>query len=472
MNKRPLSLRIHLVVTFALSLLVSTLAVMQIDVLFRAAHKVPYTSYEASVNEMNNRLAWLRDEVPLRVNEYAMRAAVQEASGGKYAIYVTDEDGEVRFRSDQAREESHLDLEQLYERSGKFDEPYEGMPYVWIEHSMWEEKEVVLVLQGRLHGKEGYFYVPQSGRNMVLFVLFFVITFYLLNYRKMRRFQQINAGLSELAKGNLSVRLNTHGKDELGFVARNINAMAEKLARQLQQERQTERAKMELITGVSHDLRTPLTSIIGYLDLLRSRAYRDEAEHDRFVQNTYNKTLQLKKLIDDLFDYTRLSSGDIRLDLRRVDMKALLGQLLTEYEPLALERGLTLRARLPEANVPVDVDPEKIVRAIDNLLMNALKFSIAPGEVGVTLMAEDKRIGIVVENEGEPITEEQERKLFERFYKADEARTGAANRDGSGLGLSIARQIATLHGGAITLKHTAGRFVFAIELNREGGIGR
>ncbi|TYP70668.1 sensor histidine kinase [Paenibacillus methanolicus] len=466
MNNRPFSLRIHLVVTFALSLLASTLAVMQIDVLFRAAHKVPYTSYEASVNEMDNRLAWLRDEVPGRANEFSMRAAVEEAGGGQYAVYVTDADGTVRFRSEEAGKKERLNLEQLYERAGNAHDPYEGMPYVKIEPATWQEEEVILVIQGRLHGKDGYFYVPQSGRNMVLFVLFFVITFYLLNYRKMRRFQLINASLSELAKGNLSVRLNTRGKDELGLIAGNINAMAEQLERQLRQERQTERAKMELITGVSHDLRTPLTSIIGYLDLLRSRSYRDEAEHDRFVQNTYNKTLQLKKLIDDLFDYTRLSSGDIQLDIRRVDMKALLGQLLTEYEPLAIERGLTLQARLQAESVPADVDPEKIVRAIDNLLMNALKFSVVPGEVRVTLAAEPERICIVVENEGEPITKEQERKLFERFYKADEARSGAANREGSGLGLSIARQIAALHGGEIALTHRAGHFAFALALNR------
>ncbi|MFC4098614.1 sensor histidine kinase [Paenibacillus xanthanilyticus] len=466
MNKRPFSLRIHLVVTFALSLLVSTLAVMQIDVLFRAAHKVPYTSYEASIEEMDNRLAWLRDEVPGRVNEFSMRAAVEEAGGGQYAVYVADADGTVRFRSEEANNKDRLNMEQLYERAGNAHDPYEGMPYVQIEPTTWQGEEVVLVIQGRLHGKDGYFYVPQSGRNMVLFVLFFVITFYLLNYRKMRRFQLINASLGELAKGNLSVRLNTRGKDELGLIAGNINAMAEQLERQLRQERQTERAKMELITGVSHDLRTPLTSIIGYLDLLRSRSYRDEAEHDRFVQNTYNKTLQLKKLIDDLFDYTRLSSGDIRLDIRRVDMKALLGQLLTEYEPLAIERGLTLQTSLPAESVPADVDPEKIVRAIDNLLMNALKFSVVPGEVRVMLTAEPKRMRIVVENEGEPITEEQERKLFERFYKADEARSGAANREGSGLGLSIARQIAALHGGEIALTHRAGHFAFALALNR------
>lgn len=464
MNRRPFSLRIQLIVTFAVSLLVSTLAVMQIDVLFRSAHKVPYMSYEASISDMNNRLVWLRDELPGRVNDYAMRAAVEEASGGKFAVYVTDEDGAVQFRSEEAGSVDRLDLERLRERAGNADEPYEGMPYVQFEHAVWDKKDVILVIQGRLSGKEGYFYVPQSGRNMVLFVLFFVVTFYLLNYRKMRRFQQINASLSELAKGNLSVRMNTRGKDELGLIAGNINAMAEQLERQLRQERQTERAKMELITGVSHDLRTPLTSIVGYLDLLRSHAYRDAAEHDRFVQNTYNKALQLKKLIDDLFDYTRLSSGDIRLDVRRVDMKALLGQLLTEYEPLAAERGLTLRAQLPAAGVPADIDPEKIMRAIDNLLMNALKFSLVPGEVGVTLTTEDDRIRITVENEGEPITEEQERKLFERFYKADEARSGASSREGSGLGLSIARQIAALHGGEIALTHRAGRFAFRLIL--------
>lgn len=225
---------------------------------------------------------------------------------------------------------------------------------------------------------------------------------------------------------------------------------------------------MELITSVSHDLRTPLTSIIGYLNLLQHDDYADLDEHKRYIRNAYNKTQQLKKLIDDLFEYTRLSGGAERLSLQTIDLNGLLEQIMGEFEPIALEQGLTVR-HIRMANGPVygKVDVEKWVRAVDNLLMNALKFSLRPGDITVRLSQRDGKIVLLVENEGEPVTREQEPLLFERFYKADPSRSGHSAAPGAGLGLSIARNIVELHGGRIGLHHEHGHFTFYIELPQE-----
>lgn len=271
-------------------------------------------------------------------------------------------------------------------------------------------------------------------------------------------------GLDFIARGNLHYRVPLSRKDELGRVAENINAMAEKLERLIEKERQIEKSKMDLITGVSHDLRTPLTSIIGYLELLKNKVYHNEQDMERFVDNTYNKALQLKSLIDDLFEYTRLTTSDAKLETGQFDIRELLTQILAEFQPFAKELGVTVETFLAFKAMPIPMDPGKIRRALDNLLMNALKFSVKPGVVRVSLDARSSFVVIKIENEGTPISKEQEKLLFERFYKADHSRAAQAIQSGSGLGLSIAKNIVERHGGTLSLIHSSGHYNFIIEL--------
>ncbi|MGY5343395.1 sensor histidine kinase [Paenibacillus glucanolyticus] len=299
---------------------------------------------------------------------------------------------------------------------------------------------------------------------LVSFILPFFFTFFFLTRHIIRYVSEMASGLDTIAQGQLDYRVMVKRKDELGDIALNINAMAEKLETQIGRERQMEKAKLELITGVSHDLRTPLTSIIGYLDLLKDKAYQDLKEHDRFVSNTYNKALQLKQLIDDLFAYTRLASNEVSPEMERIDLRELLVQLLVELEPIAKENQLRLEMSIHEAPLVREADPEMIRRAIDNLLMNALKFSVRPGVIRITLLHSDDHMELSIENKGMPITKEQASRLFDRFYKADDARTFQRIQSGSGLGLSIARSIMELHSGALQFHHQDGHFTFSIIL--------
>lgn len=313
----------------------------------------------------------------------------------------------------------------------------------------------------------------QQLYNVLLFVpLFFVIfflSFFLLTRRTVNYLLKLSDGLDVIAGGNLRYRIPIAREDELGRVAENINRMAAELEQRIEKERRTEQSKMELITGISHDLRTPLTSIIGYMELLRNRAYRDEAEHERFIVNSHHKALQLKTLIDDLFEYTRLTNHDVKLLKERIDLKELALQIVAEFQPFAEEHGLRIESAVPPQPLVMELDPGKMRRLIDNLFTNTLKFAAKPGIVRLTLAEEtdgDKRLAVIhLENEGVPITAEQEQRLFERFYKADDSRSnGSSFGSGAGLGLSIARNIALLHGGDIRLIHEGGRFDFRIEL--------
>lgn len=322
---------------------------------------------------------------------------------------------------------------------------------------------VVTILAANVTNRleHGYqlFYIPLFAFTFAFFISFYLFTRLTVNYLLI-----ISDGLIRIAEGNLHYRVPVLQEDELGTVARNINEMAKQLDRKIQKEREIEQSKMELITGISHDLRTPLTSIIGYLDLLQNKSYHSQAEQDRFIQNTHNKAVQLKKLIDDLFEYTRLTSGNPKLSMQTVNMKELLEQLLFEFKPIAQEHELDLHQELPHAHVEACIDIEKFARAMDNLLMNALKFSVKPGQIAVSLQSSGSRLIITLQNKGRPISEEQERHLFDRFYMADESRSGQTVQPGSGLGLSIAKNIIELHGGSVALTHASGVFTFSIDL--------
>ncbi|MBP1173167.1 signal transduction histidine kinase [Paenibacillus sp. PvR133] len=305
-----------------------------------------------------------------------------------------------------------------------------------------------------------------------LFMVIFIITFLALTRRIVRDLISLEQGLQIISEGNLSYRVPVMRNDELGRVAFNINLMAERLQQQIEKERELEISKLEMITGISHDLRTPLTSIIGYIELLRTNSFQNKDEYTRFVQNTYNKAIHLKKLLDDLFEYTRLTSVDTRLDLNKIDVFQLLDQLIFEFEPIAQENGIHIIKDLGNSPIITVIDSKKIARAIDNLLMNALKYSVKPGTVRILMKLDNKQISIEIENKGNPLTQEQENKLFNRFYKVDHSRSSEGIQTGAGLGLSIARNIIELHGGTLTLIHINNIFKFTLTLPFEGVLTR
>ncbi|MBD3919991.1 HAMP domain-containing histidine kinase [Paenibacillus sp. PR3] len=272
--------------------------------------------------------------------------------------------------------------------------------------------------------------------------------------------------ISVIAAGNFEERASVDREDELGTVAVHINSMAERLQIQREKERRDERNRMELITGISHDLRTPLTSMIGYIHLLKDRSYRTETEYDRYVEHTYHQAIRLQKRIDSLFEYTRLTSPEAKLQLQQIYFKELLHQLLTEFQPIAAEHDLAVSWTLPDSETAALLDPDKMVRAIDNLLMNALKFSHRPGEIKVHCALINDSISIQIENDGEALSSEQEERLFDRFYRVDDSRASDNTLIGSGtgLGLAIAQSIARLHGGDLTLNHNQGHYRFCLEI--------
>jgi signal transduction histidine kinase len=269
---------------------------------------------------------------------------------------------------------------------------------------------------------------------------------------------EITAGIQEVAKGELSHRIEVRTSDEFGVVAASINQMAEQLQRSLEEERSAVKAKNDLITGISHDLRTPLTSILGFLEYIEKDRYQDELEMRYYVSIAYEKSLTLRKLIDDLFEYTRVSGGSLPLSLRPLNLTPFLMQLAEEFAPMLEEAGMTYTIVGGQEPLWVQAAPGELVRAYENLFSNAIRYG-AQGklmEIGLTL--EDGEAVVRISNYGEPIPANDLPHLFERFYRVDKSRS--RDTGGTGLGLAIAKSMIELHRGQIAAYSEQGRTDF------------
>jgi len=290
----------------------------------------------------------------------------------------------------------------------------------------------------------------------------FVAFFFLLSHGTIRRIEQLNRAVHRIARGELDVTIPVRTDDELGHLARNLEVMTQQLQRSMDEERRAQQARHELITSVSHDLRTPLTSVLGYLSLIERDRYRDEVELRHYTDLAYAKAQQLQRLVEQLFELTRTSHGGLRLSVVPVNLGELLEQLAEEFVPALEAAGMHYRLTLPEERVTAAVDPDLMVRVLENLVTNAIRYGREGRQVDLALFRDGGHVVVQVANYGEPIPERDLPYLFESFYRVEKSRSHETG--GAGLGLAIARNIVLLHGGCITAFNEAGRTVFEVRL--------
>jgi len=278
----------------------------------------------------------------------------------------------------------------------------------------------------------------------------FLLYFFLLSRRPIRYIEEITAGLQEIAKGDLAHRIEKRTSDELGIVADAVNSMAEQLRRSIEEERSAEKAKRDLITGVSHDLRTPLTSILGFLEYIEEDRYKDEVELRYYLSIVHEKAQSLKKLIDDLFEYTRTSGKRVPLRLAPLNVTDFLSQLAEEFVPQLQKERMIYRLTSTDHALTIQADADELVRAFENLISNAIRYGRSGGQVRIEIAAEGEEVVVRVINYGEEIPERALPFLFERFYRVE----GSRSRDtgGAGLGLAIVKNIVELHNGRVSVR--------------------
>ena len=230
----------------------------------------------------------------------------------------------------------------------------------------------------------------------------------------------------------------------------------------IEDERKIEQSKDELITNVSHDIRTPLTSIIGYLGLIEDGQYHSQEDLLKYTHTAYVKAKQMKSLVEDLFEYTKVRQPTVPVNMVSFDMVQLVEQLAADFELEASRKGLEIQVVTEEKQLLMDGDTEKIVRVFNNLFTNAFKY----GKGATQLVIELKKVGteavIVVKNNGAEIPKHALDSLFDRFYRVEESRNQTTG--GTGLGLAITQSIVALHGGYIYAKSNPKWTSFIIHL--------
>ncbi|ABX41346.1 integral membrane sensor signal transduction histidine kinase [Lachnoclostridium phytofermentans ISDg] len=292
----------------------------------------------------------------------------------------------------------------------------------------------------------------------------FILIFLLLVNRRLKYFKYIINSVKKIDSLKYLSQLEEKGNDEFTELAQNINIMNKRLQDTFMKEKEIEDSKYELITSVSHDLKTPLTSIIGYSDLLNKHGYEDELTRDEYISIVYNKSLRLKDLVNELFEYTKLTGNDVKLDLKRFNVSALINQIAGESIIDFNEKDVELVLINPYKELYSNIDVKLISRVFENIIKNAEKYSISHSTFKIIVESSEEYIEIHFMNKCKDIEEIEINKVFEKFYRLDSARS--SEKEGSGLGLTISKKIIELHHGILEAGKQGDNLVFNIRLDR------
>lgn len=311
----------------------------------------------------------------------------------------------------------------------------------------------------------------------ISFIVFVEIFFKLIDFtieyiRKLRR------SIQQVTSGNYGVQCEVEYDDELGSLAANINVLSktllakEKESEKLKEkeraaldiERNAERQKNELITNVAHDLRTPLTTIVGYLELIKDDTALSKEDVHKYSGIAYEKSIRLQEMMDDLFEFTKLDNADIKLNKSMINLSGLIMQMTDEFYPSFKDCNITPIVDLPEENIYVQGDGQLLARVFDNLISNALKYGYHNTDLKIEVSDDEKYATVKVINHGDTIASEDIPLLFNKFYRTDSSRNSKTG--GTGLGLAITKNIVDLHHGDISVTSDDQITTFIVKFNR------
>lgn len=334
------------------------------------------------------------------------------------------------------------------------------------------------VVQGNPGVTNGIFMIKQSLRlgpfqtqiwsyQRIIIALFVVIDAWVVWWRLRRRYHlyQMNHIIGELhyiAQGHLDHRIPFRLKGSEQHVISSVNALVDSAVKSMDDERKIEKSKDELITNVSHDLRTPLTSIIGYLGLIEDKQYQSEEDILKYTHTAYEKAKQMKNLVEDLFEYTKVQQHGAPVNIMRIDLNQLLEQLTASFELEGQHRGIEISSKVVPNPLMIEADPEKLGRVFNNLVANAFKYGNGASYIRVDARQRADQVEVTVANDGTPIPAQSLDHLFERFYRAEASRSRATG--GTGLGLAIVKSIVDLHHGTVTVTSDENETAFVVTL--------
>lgn len=240
-----------------------------------------------------------------------------------------------------------------------------------------------------------------------------------------------------------------------------MNLVREKALRNAILAKEAEQRKNDLIIYLAHDLKTPLTSVIGYLTLLADETEISQELRAKYTGIALTKAQRLEDLINEFFDITRFNLTNIALETEKISLSRMLEQVASEFEPILAEKELEWELSI-ESPVEIVCDPDKMQRVLDNLIRNAVNYSYPGTSIGLSLRRLEDSVQIQVLNHGKTISKEKLDHIFEQFFRLDTSRSSATG--GAGLGLAISKEIVEQHGGSISAKSADERILFTVLL--------
>ena len=294
-----------------------------------------------------------------------------------------------------------------------------------------------------------------------------VVAIFVTNWRVKRRINQMKLAhildyLKYIAQGHYEIRIPQTDLGEMDEVVSSINHLVDSTVRAIEEERKIEKYKDELITNIGHDIRTPLTSVIGYLGLIENQQYHSQEELARYAHVAYRKAQQMQSLVQDLFTYTATRQTTAEISPVQVQVLRFMEQLVADFELSAREKTIELRLDIRPKNLVASFDVDKMARVFHNLLSNALKYGIGAHYIELLAYQEEDYIYFKVKNDGQPLDQSELEDIFQRSYRADQSRS--ANQPGTGLGLAIVRNIVELHHGRVYAEVEGKETIFTIEI--------
>ncbi|QAY66498.1 HAMP domain-containing sensor histidine kinase [Paenibacillus protaetiae] len=296
---------------------------------------------------------------------------------------------------------------------------------------------------------------------LLLFIPLSVLFFYFLTKPYKTYFQEISTGIHRLSTGAFETKVTIASNDDFQQIAEDINRAGARLKEAIEKGEFAESSKNQLVMNLAHDLRTPLTSVIGYLDIVLKDDQLQQEQAKHYTTIAYAKSKRLEKLIDELFEVTKLSYGLQPVTRGPLDLSALLAQLNEELYPLFETSALEARLHVPPV-LPITGDGEMLARVFENLLVNAARYGSDGQYIDIYAGLDGTSAVVKVVNYGSYIDPGHLPYLFDMFYTGDKART---QQNGStGLGLFIAKNIVEQHGGTITAASSSIQTEFEVRL--------
>ncbi len=276
------------------------------------------------------------------------------------------------------------------------------------------------------------------GMALVFFITFRIYLNWFVKY-----FMEINHGIDDIGRESIG---EVSLPPELSATEKKINTVKHTLEKQKLDMKLTEQRKNDMVMYLAHDLKTPLASVIGYLNLLRDEKQISEELREKYLSVSLDKAERLEDLINEFFEIAKFSLSNITLQYSRISLVRLLEMLLYEFQPMLHEKNLNCNLMVPE-DIMIRCDADKIQRVFDNILKNAVIYSFEDTDIDIAVAGQGEVVEITFTNRGDSISEEKLERIFEQFYRLDSSRSTSSG--GAGLGLAIAKQIIELHNGTI-----------------------